>query len=543
MSTAQTTSASVPDLNALRASLTDLLLSFRFAELIASVVSLVSRMLELNLHLTGRLAQLTRKGPRSETLERLERQLLLPFSVAVTPRKAKPASTTESEEKPRTRPAASGRSAELPEHLERVQVFNPLTPAQRTCPICGSPTKAIGHAPCERYNIIPARIVVEQRFDETRVCPHDDTIVSAAAPPAIVERGILGNELIIEATCDKFIEHLPIERQATRWHSMGAPISPATLGRAVSAHIDLLMPIANAIEQQTKAPGLLATDATGIPVLDPLVTEGIRTGTMWCWTNALWVTFFYSPTGDANAARVFLDQDLCRAVQCDGTSVMNFIEKAGGSRPGCWAHARRRFAEAARAKDTIALAALRLMAPLFKVERDSKHDGDSAEQRRQRRLDHSKPIIDQVRLFIDEHRGLAPPKTPLGQALGYLHRQWPRLVLFLDDGNIELTNNRRERELRRLVQGRKNWMFTWKDVGAERCAAILTIIATAISYDINPRAYLHTVTKLILNGWPNAKLRDLLPDRIVSKYPELHVPEDMPITGKTALPAPITPWT
>jgi transposase len=261
MSTAKTTSASVPDLDALRASLTSLLLSFKFAELIAAVLSLVSRMLELNLNLTGRLAQLTRKRPRSETLERLERQLLLPFGVAVTPRKPKPAVSSESE-KPRTRPATSGRSAEFPEHLERVQVFNPLTPQQRTCPICGSPTKVIAHAPCERYNVIPARIVVEQRFDETRVCPHDetrvcphdDTIVSAAAPPAIVERGLLGNELIIEATCDKFIEHLPIERQATRWHNVGAPISPATLGRGVSAHIDLLMPIANAIEQQTKAP-------------------------------------------------------------------------------------------------------------------------------------------------------------------------------------------------------------------------------------------------------------------------------------------------
>jgi hypothetical protein len=62
--------------------------------------------------------------------------------------------------------------------------------------------------------------------------------------------------------------------------------------------------------------------------------------------------------------------------------------------------------------------------------------------------------------------------------VGYLHRQRQRLVLFLEDGNIPLTNNRRERELRKLVIGRRNWLFTWKDDGGERIANILTIVST-----------------------------------------------------------------
>jgi hypothetical protein len=63
-------------------------------------------------------------------------------------------------------------------------------------------------------------------------------------------------------------------------------------------------------------------------------------------------------------------------------------------------------------------------------------------------------------------------------------------VLFVEDGNVEATNNRRERELRRLVLGRKNWLFTWGDDGGHRTARILSVIATAISHDVNPRAYL-----------------------------------------------------
>jgi len=77
-----------------------------------------------------------------------------------------------------------------------------------------------------------------------------------------------------------------------------------------------------------------------------------------------------------------------------------------------------------------------------------------------------------LRIWATEQRGLIPPKTPLGRALGYLYRQWDRLVLFLRDGRIELTNNRVERELRKLVLGRKNWLFTWEDLGGERTATM-----------------------------------------------------------------------
>jgi len=218
-------------------------------------------------------------------------------------------------------------------------------------------------------------------------------------------------------------------------------------------------------------------------------------------------------------------------VQCDGTSVISFLERAGGKRPGCWSHGRRRLVEAARAGDQVALVGLEKIGEIFAIERQSRLSGDTAEERRARRQTYTRPVLDGLRQWVDEQRALAPPKTPLGQALGYLHRQWKRLLLFLEDGNIEATNNRRERELRRLILGRKNWLFTWLDVGGERTAAILTIIATCIAHDVNPRPYLHLVTRLIVQGWPNARLRDLLPDRILVAHPELYV-------GEGAVPTP-----
>jgi hypothetical protein len=134
---------------------------------------------------------------------------------------------------------------------------------------------------------------------------------------------------------------------------------------------------------------------------------------MWCWTNARWVSFFYSPHGDSQSVRDFLGNDLVRTVQCDGTSVTNCIERAGGKRPGCMSHGRRRFVEAARSGDTLALEALHLLAPLFEIERASTLSGDTAEERLERRLERSKPIIEKLRPWLDEQQASFDAKTDL----------------------------------------------------------------------------------------------------------------------------------
>jgi hypothetical protein len=175
----------------------------------------------------------------------------------------------------------------------------------------------------------------------------------------------------------------------------------------------------------------------------------------------------------------------------------------------------------ARSGDRVALNGVKLIAPLFQIERESKDAGDNAAQRKARRQDKSKPLVATIFAWVDEQRAIVPPKTAMGNALGYLHRQRARLLLFLEDGNIPLTNNRRERELRKLVLGRRNWLFTWKDAGGERIANILTIVSTCIAHGINPREYLVVVTQALLD---KRDIADLLPDRITISHPDLCIP-------------------
>lgn len=515
--------ATGPDMGEFRAWMGKMIATVRFAELVAAIVALVIRMRDLNTELVRQVATLRRRKPPSEKLARVEAQLVLAFPglVAPTPK----AREKKDKNKSKNRENHPGRGL-LPAHLPRIDDLNPVPSAMRICPACGTEMTTVSHTACETLEIIPAQLVVRRRLDETVACPNDDTIVSAPPPPELIPRGKLGLGLIVEAMLDKYVEHQPLERQTTRWRRAGVEIASQTLGRSVAAAIEALTPLAELIhERGTRRSALLATDSSGLRVLDRDHAMGVRTGTMWCWIgDQRWVSFVYASDGGGDSCKSFLQEELTRTIQCDGTSVTNWIEKRGGKRPGCWSHARRGFVAAARSGDLHALEGVRIMRRLFAVDRLSAIKGDTYEERCARRLEHSKPVLDELAAWAATMRETTPPKTPLGKALRYLHRQWKRLVLFLDDGRIELTNNAVERELRRLVLGRKNWLFVCGDLNGRRTATILTLIGTCIAQGINPRAYLHLVTRLIVEKWPRARLEELLPSALARAHPELRTP-------------------
>ncbi len=357
------TSAFAPDLEEVRAWLHKMIASLRFLDLVTAILALIVRMRDLNTELVAQLAHLRRARPRSETLERLERQLVLPIEGLAVPSVSKPTTDTPSGDNKKRRGRHPGRGAP-PAHLQRVPVFNRVPPEQRICPLCGSLMTTVSHSSCFILNVIPARVFVEERLDETIACRNDDTIVSASPPPQIVERGKLGDTLIVEAVCDKYLEHLPIERQCARFARDGVDVAPQTLGRSVNIAIDLLAPVARMIHERTRAPGLLGTDATGLPVLDPSAHEGIRNGTMWAWTNARWVAFFYFACRRPRHRETVPRRGPRAHRPVRRHEHYQIPRSRGGKRPGCWAHARRRLVEASRSGDRIALEGVRIIAPV-----------------------------------------------------------------------------------------------------------------------------------------------------------------------------------
>ena len=89
------------------------------------------------------------------------------------------------------------------------------------------------------------------------------------------------------------------------------------------------------------------------------------------------------------------------------------------------------------------------------------------EERYEKRLEQEKPVLDALLSWANEMQAKTAPKSALGRAIHYLLEQWPYLTRYLEDGRLELSNNRAERSIKPFVMGRKNWLFANTPGGAQ----------------------------------------------------------------------------
>lgn len=507
------TSALAPDLGAVETFIADMIAKGAIAALVAAIVALLGRMRDLNTDLMKKLASKSRKRPPNEAMRRL--QMELPLLCTATANDAKPA--LPEDKKPKKRgaktPTAHGRP-QLPAHLPRVPNVVRVPEAERRCPDCDVEVRRVCiKTTAEKLDVEPSRFVVSQTQLETCSCPKCHLyIVTAPAPDEVVDRGILGNELLVQALVDHYQDAVPFERMERNARAEGVPLAANTLASSVGKLIDLLDPIVGHIRERCLSSRFTALDATGMPVLDPSRPLGIKTGALWLIEgDHRYACFLYAPSGHATHLKKFFEGRTLGSVMCDGSPTNNCVEKvAGGRRGGCNAHGRRGLVEAVRTGDARAVAGLELYGRIFHVDAESKRLGESLEQRFERRRRDSAPAVAELRAWLDARRGDVEPRSVLGKALGYLDRQWPRLTMFLRDPLMELTNNDVEGGLRTWVLDKKTWLFVGHEVSARRAADALTLLTTCKRMGIHPRAYLRDTLAKILAG--EKDLAALLPE-------------------------------
>ena len=112
------------------------------------------------------------------------------------------------------------------------------------------------------------------------------------------------------------------------------------------------------------------------------------------------------------------------------------------------------------------------------------------EERYTKRLELEKPVLDALLVWANETSAKTAPKSALGKALHYLREQWPYLVHYLEDGRLELSNNRAERSIKPFVMGRKNFLFCNTPGGAQSSAVLYSLIETAKETGLDPYRYL-----------------------------------------------------
>jgi transposase len=176
----------------------------------------------------------------------------------------------------------------------------------------------------------------------------------------------------------------------------------------------------------------------------------------------------------------------------------------------CWAHARRKLHDIYQ-KDGSEIAAegLRRIAEIYKIE--TKIRGTSPEQCLAIRQEQSSPLVADFRLWLTKQRSRISAKSRLGEKLGYIHRHWDGLQIFLTNGRVEMDTNPVENIIRPITLNRKNALFAGHDEGGHTWARMAPLIETCKLNTVDPYAYLRATLTAIANRHPASRIDDLMP--------------------------------
>jgi transposase len=475
------------------------------------------------LRLLIRRLQRGRFGRRSERLDPDQLQLgledLEQTAAAAEAAQEEAAARSSTPRTPRVRRRNLGA---LPAHLPRVEVLVDLE--DKTCPCCGGSLHAIGEDTSEMLDIVPAQLgvkVIRRPRYGCRACA--EGVVQAPAPERPITGGMATEALLAHVLVAKFCDHLPLYRQAQIFARQGIELDRSTLCDWVGRACWWLEPLWRLLRRHVMASTRIFADDTRLPVLDP-GRGRTKTGCLWGYAidDRPWsgstppaVVYLYAEDrkGEHPAAHLAGFRGI---LQVDGYSGFKSLQ---AGRPTdriklafCWAHCRRGFYELHRATGSPLAEeeALRRIGGLYAIEAEIR--GRPAEERRAARQERSKPIVEALHAWLTLQLGRVSGKSTLAEAIRYALRHWDGLVLFLEDGRLELDNNTVERAIRPIALGRKNSLFAGSDGGARHWAVVASLVATAKLNGIEPLAWLTDVLERMVSGRTKAhELERLLP--------------------------------
>ncbi len=409
----------------------------------------------------------------------------------------------------------------LPAHLPRYDVV--IDVEHRDCPCCGGAMHAIGELRSEQLDIVPAQLrvrVIRRPRYACRTC--EGAVVVAPAPERPIDNGMATEAMLAHVLVSKFCDSLPLYRQSQMLARQGVVLDRSTLSNWVGRACWWLTPLYDLLASTALSCPKLFADDTTLPVLDP-GRGRTKTGRLWCyavddrpWAGPTHPMAAYVYTEDRKGSRPAEHLAAFHGVlQVDGYTG---FKRLALDRPDssvtlafCWAHMRRAFYEFhVSTKSPLAAWVLAKVGELYAIEAEIR--GHPAEHRRHVRQERSRPIVDALHVWLQDHIGRVSAVSDLAKAMRYAIRHWPGLVIFLDDGRVEMDTNVVERAIRPNTLTRKNALFAGNDSGARHWAIAMTLIQTAKLNGVNPMAYLADVLERVVSGRTKRnELHTLLP--------------------------------
>lgn len=290
-------------------------------------------------------------------------------------------------------------------------------------------------------------------------------------------------EFLASVVADKYISHMPLERQTREMESLGLHgMKTSTLSRLSALAASALEPIQEKILREDLIPSDLALHLDETPW--KIQAKDQKDGFMWVISNRYGSYYFYKSTRSGQVLKEKLLGYSGPAVT-DGFSGYGVLDEIGITQANCWAHARREFLPL-EGHDPTVKPILDLIDELFAVEREAKNFAELLRLREVR----SEPILKNLQALLAAELPRARDSGQKKKAIQYTLKRWSELTVFLKDARVPLSNNEAERTIRHAVMGRKNYYGSGNHTGAETAATLFTVIESCKKNDIDPRSFL-----------------------------------------------------
>ena len=102
------------------------------------------------------------------------------------------------------------------------------------------------------------------------------------------------------------------------------------------------------------------------------------------------------------------------------------------------------------------------------------------------------------------------PSDLLGKAIDYAYKLWPRLRRYAQNEIYQIDNNAVERGQRPSIMGRKNYLFSKNNRGAEDNAVFYSLLEICTTVGVNPLEWLTYVLEKLKRDSTEEQIQDLL---------------------------------
>jgi len=379
----------------------------------------------------------------------------------------------------------------------------------------------IGAEVTDRLKYTKASLKIFREVREKYKAKESEKIHIAPLPSRAIPRCIATNSLLAHIMVSKMVDHLPFYRQAQMYaRDFGWHINRGTLGHWHKLVCELLEPLYQVLIKKIVESNYINADESPLKVLEKKEVKGkappdkkVMQGYMWvyrCMQSGL-VFFNYRKGRGMHGPKEIL-ANYEGYLQCDGYSVYDKMAKINIAIKlvGCHAHVRRKFFEAKDSDPKRAEYALKMYQQIYAIEQKLRTQKATAQQRKEERQAVTKPLLEELKNWVEKECVTVTPKSPMGKAMTYFQNQWHKLITVIEDGHLEIDNNLIENKIRPLALGRKNYMFAGSHDGAYRLAMMYSFFATCKAKDINPQIWL-TETLDVIADHPVNRLEELLP--------------------------------